>query len=118
MAVELVKQTFNRVGRKTEGEAAATYEAIQIAEDEATGEPKISTSDASAFMTDALEVFSGDLHKVIEAFVLGANHKLRLEAGGYTPQEKAAKALIKSGLPQFKGKTVEEVVAILANINS
>lgn len=110
MSVVFENKTFKRVGRVTAGEEVQTYEAKQIKE--------FPSDSAEEILQAALEVAEGNLAKVAEYFVLGANHMLRLDAGGYSPEEKAAKALIKSGLPAFAGKSVEEVVAILATMKS
>jgi hypothetical protein len=105
MAVNLVKKEFSRVGRKTEGEEAAKYIADQLSDD------SIASDSTDAFLTDVLEVCGTDLKLAAEDFRTGANQHLRLAAGGYTPEEKAAKALMKAMPAVFAGRSLEEVVA-------
>lgn len=105
MSVEFETKEFKRVGRVTAGEEVQKYTAKQI--------KTFPTESAEEILQAALEVAEGDLKKVSEYFVLGANHMLRLEAGGYSPEEKAAKALIKSGIQPFASMTVEAVVEFL-----
>lgn len=133
MPVVFEEKRFNRVGRQSgtkkvvkdaEGNDKEvyvdeqgnvidnTYLARQVKEDSI----RIDTSEN--FMIDANEVADGDLSRIRDFFVNGANQALRLEAGGYTPEEKVAKAILKSGLPGFAGKSLEEVVAALKNLKA
>ena len=105
MAVKYENKDFSRVGRKTEGEPDQKYSARQVTE--------MSSSDGQSFLTDVLDITGGDLSKAGEYFISGANHHLRLEAGGYDEWQKAAKKLQASGLAFVKGKTLDEIVAFL-----
>lgn len=103
--VEFETKEFKRVGRVTAGEEVQKYTANQI---------KTFPSDSPQNILEAaLEVAGGDLKKVSDYFVLGANHMLRLDAGGYSPLEKAARGLIKSGLQPFASMSLEQVIAVL-----
>lgn len=120
------EESFNRVGRR-EGKKttvlvdgkkvvryvdengneleADTYTAKQIAD--------FPTDSAENVFQAALEVAGGDFKKLAQYFVLGANHHMRLDAGGYSPLEKAARGLIKSGLQPFASMSIEQVIAVL-----
>ena len=84
-----------------------TYRAKQLKDD------SIDRSSGPNLLNDLLEVAGGDLNKVAEYFLSGANHHLRLEAGGYTPEEKAAKALQKAMPTEFGSMSVSEIVSAI-----
>lgn len=103
--VTFEQKEFKRVGRVTAGEEPQKYTANQIKD--------FPSDSPENILQAALEVAAGDLKKVAEYFVLGANHMLRLDAGGYSPLEKAARGLIKSGLEPFASMSLEQVIAVL-----
>jgi hypothetical protein len=105
--MEFVIEKFKRVGRKAEGEEVSEYEAKQIKP------ASVRVDTPENFLEDVLTVCDGDLAKAGPYFESGANHHLRLEAGGYDEWQKAAKKLLTSGLPFVKGWTLEKAVAFL-----
>lgn len=74
-----------------------------------------SEADAEVFMASILEATEGDLSLAASSFVSGFNKYLRLKAGGLDEYQKAARGIIKLGLPQFKGMSVDEVAEYLKN---
>jgi hypothetical protein len=115
MAIKYETKEFSRVGRKTEGEEDVKY-AAQILTDDS-----VSSESVADFMQDVVTVIGGDtpehLKLAADYFRTGANQHIRLAAGGYTPEEKAAKALLKAMPAQFKGKSVADVVALLKSLS-
>jgi hypothetical protein len=112
MSVKFIEKEFSRVGRKTEGEVEQKYKANILTDDSIDG------TDSDSFIEDVLKVVAGDLKLAAEYFRTGANQHLRLAAGGYSPEEKAAKALMKAMPAAFTGKTLEDVVALVKSLGT
>jgi hypothetical protein len=131
MPVVFEKKKFNRVGRQSGTKKVVTgtdgverevyvdeqgnvidntYEASQIKAD------SLDYSSAETLISGFLEAAEGSLERVRDFFVSGANQHLRLEAGGYTPEEKVAKALIKNLGAQFEGMTLAQVTELVKNL--
>ena len=72
---------------------------------------------AESFLNDVLEATSGDLEKAAEMFRTGWNRVTRLDAAGLNEYQKAAKGVIKLGLPWAKGLSVDEVAEKLRAMN-
>ena len=77
----------------------------------------ISAESAESFMTDVLESVNGDLEKAAEMFRTGWNRVTRLDAAGLNEYQKAAKNVLKLGLPWAKGLSVDEVAEKLRAMN-
>jgi len=125
MALELTTKWFSKVGR-------GVPQTEQVDED---GNPKlengqpvigneqyqatqivtIADDTEASFLADALEVAEGDLSLVVSAFVNGFNKHLRLKAGGLDEYQKAARGIVKLGLPQYKGMSIDEIAEVLKN---
>lgn len=84
----------------------------QYLADQLTAE-SVSAESVEAFMEDVLSACDSDLAFAAKAFRTGWNRETRLSAGGSDEYQKAAKQLIKSGLPFYSGKTVDEVAEFL-----
>ena len=125
MSVVYEKKKFNRVGRQTGTKQVVTdpdgtkrevyvdesgnvidnsYEANQVKED------SVAITDGPSLLNDGLDIAGGSLERLRSFIVSGANQTLRLEAGGYTPEEKVARAIAKAGLPQFAGASLEDIL--------
>ena len=87
-----------------------TYIAKQIKAD------SLNISDGASLLTDFLEVADGSLEKVRDYFVSGANQHLRLEAGGFSPEEKVAKALLKNLPGQFEGVSMAQLIELVKGL--
>ena len=79
------------------------YEADQLTND------SISAESAEAFMIDALEACGDDLAFLRESFLTGWNRVSRLKSGGLDDYQKAAKKIMSLGLPNYKGKTLDQI---------
>jgi hypothetical protein len=79
------------------------YQAEQLTDE------SISHESAESFLEDVLASVDGDLETAAEMFRIGWNRVTRLRAGGLDEYQKAAKGIIKLGLPWAKGLTVDEV---------
>jgi hypothetical protein len=96
------KPVFEKDG-KTPVTGNEQYQAEQLTDE------SVSHESAEAFMNDVLESVNGDLELAAEMFRTGWNRVTRLRAGGLDEYQKAAKGIIKLGLPWAKGLSVDEV---------
>ena len=83
------------------------YQAQQIVPE------SVPSDDPGEFLSAAMEAAEGDLGLVVSAFVNGFNKHLRLKAGGLDEYQKAARTIVKLGLVQFKGKSIDEIAEYL-----
>ena len=129
MALQFVDKWFSKVGRGVPQVELVDEEGKPIIED---GKPKIGneqyqakqlTDDSVAsdtvenFVADVLEAVSGDLELAASCFRSGFNKDSRLKAGGLDEYQKAARGVIKLGLPWTKGLSVDEVADKLREMN-
>lgn len=126
MALEYVKRFFSKVGRGvpqtaqvdengtpvTDEKGNAVFGNEQYQADQLVAVPD---SDPSEFLEAALEATGGDMALVASSFLSGFNKHLRLKAGGLDEYQKAARGILKLGLPQYKGMSVDEVAETLRN---
>jgi hypothetical protein len=126
MALEYVNKWFSKVGRgvpqteqvdedgkpKTDEKGNAVIGNEQYQAKQLVSVPSDSPED---FLAAALEATEGDIGLVASSFLSGFNKYLRLKAGGLDEYQKAARGIIKLGLPQFKGMSVDEVAEYLKN---
>jgi hypothetical protein len=89
------------------------YQANQLEELPINGDDGEASPDT--FMASIIEATEGDLGLAASCFTNGFNKHLRLKAGGLDEYQKAARGIIKLGLPQFKGMSVDEVAEYLKN---
>lgn len=83
------------------------YEAEQLTAD------SISADSAEAFMIDVMDACGDDIAFARKAFLTGWNRETRLSAGGLDDYQKAAKKILALGLPNYKGKTLDQVADML-----
>ena len=83
------------------------YESDQLTAD------SIDATDADTFITDVLEACDNDLAFARKAFLTGWNRETRLSAGGLDDYQKAAKKILALNLPNYKGKTLDQVADLL-----
>lgn len=83
------------------------YESEQLTSD------SISSEDADSFLADVLEACGNDLAFARKAFLTGWNRETRLSSGGLDDYQKAAKRIAQLGLPNYKGKTIDQIADML-----
>jgi len=88
------------------------YQAEQLTDE------SISHEGGEAFLEDVLASVDGDLELAAEMFRTGWNRITRLKAGGLDEYQKAAKGIIKLGLPWAKGLSVDEVAEKLREMGA
>lgn len=77
----------------------------------------VSSASVEEFITDVMSAVNGDLASASECFRTGWNRVTRLQAAGLDEYQKAAKGVIKLGLPWTKGLSVDEVADKLKAMN-
>ena len=125
MAFQYVTKRFSRTGRGIAQVPQLDDAGNPILED---GKPVIGNEQFTAqqileesvkgmsiddFGPAALEACGGNEEAFKAAWVTGMNHRLRLDAGGYSPLEKAARQLVKT-----LGCTYEEAVTLASKYKS
>jgi hypothetical protein len=83
------------------------YEADQLSAD------SIDATDADTFMVDVMAACGDDLNFARKAFITGWNRETRLSAGGLDDYQKAAKKILALDLPNYRGKTLDQVADLL-----
>ena len=78
----------------------------------------IDPTNAETFIEDVLSAVEGDLAKAAECFRTGWNRVTRISAAGLDEYQKAAKGIIKLGLPMAKGLSVDELADKLRAMNA
>ena len=125
MAFQYVTKRFSRTGRGIAQVPQLDDSGKPILED---GKPVIGNEQFTAeqvveasvkdmsldeFFAAALEACGGNEEALKSDWVTGANHRMRLSAGGYSPLEKAARQLVKT-----LGCTYEEAVTLASKYKS
>lgn len=77
----------------------------------------VSSESVEAFITDVMAAVDGDLKLAASMFREGWNRNTRLSAAGLDEYQKAAKGVIKLGLPWTKGLSVDQVAEKLKAMN-
>ncbi len=77
----------------------------------------VASDSAEHFIEDVLSSVDGDLKLAAEMFRTGWNRVTRLNAAGLDEYQKAAKGVIKLGLPWTKGLSVDQVAEKLKAMN-
>lgn len=77
----------------------------------------ISHESAEAFLEDVITATDGNLEQAADMFRQGWNRVTRLSAAGLDEYQKAAKGVIKLGLPWTKGLSVDQVAEKLKAMN-
>ncbi len=77
----------------------------------------VSSESVEAFITDVMASVEGDLKLAASMFREGWNRNTRLSAAGLDEYQKAAKGVIKLGLPWTKGLSVDQVAEKLKAMN-
>lgn|SRR5512139_2669 len=77
----------------------------------------VSAESVEAFITDVMAAVDGDLKLAASMFREGWNRNTRLSAAGLDEYQKAAKGVIKLGLPWTKGLSVDQVAEKLKAMN-
>jgi len=130
MAITYVKEWFTKVGRgvpQTEQVDASGKPILedgkpvigneQYQADQLTDE-SVDFKDADYFMADVLEATKGNLELAASAFREGFNKHLKNQAGGLDEYQKAARGLIKLGIPWTKGLSVDQVAEKVKAMNA
>lgn len=77
----------------------------------------IDSTDVESLVSDILAAVDGDLKLAASMFREGWNRSTRLSAAGLDEYQKAAKGVIKLGLPWTKGLSVDQVAEKLKAMN-
>ena len=129
MAIEFKVERFSKPGKGFPQVEQLDNDGKPILED---GKPKIgneqytcnqltdesiSSTDVETFVTDVMAAVDGDLKLAASMFREGWNRSTRLSAAGLDEYQKAAKGVIKLGLPWTKGLSVDQVAEKLKAMN-
>lgn len=87
------------------------YNCNQLSDD------SVASDSVEHFIEDVLASTDGNLKLAADMFREGWNRSTRLSAAGLDEYQKAAKGVIKLGLPWTKGLSVDEVAAKLKAMN-
>lgn len=129
MAIEFKVERFSKPGKGFPQVEQLDNDGKPILED---GKPKIgneqytcnqltdesvSHESAETFLEDVLAAVDGNLELAADMFRQGWNRVTRLSAAGLDEYQKAAKGVIKLGLPWTKGLSVDQVADKLKAMN-
>jgi hypothetical protein len=123
MAIQFVQERFSKTGRgvnqvpqlDNDGKPIIVDGKPVMGNEQFLADQIVSDSvkemDLSEFTLAALEVCKGDEATFKADWIAGANHRLRLAAGGSSPSEKAARALVKT-----LGCSYDEAIALVEKL--
>lgn len=130
MAIEYVTARFSKPGKGFPQVPLTNADGTPVMEDgkqkigneqfdcKQLSDESIDSSDPSQFLADVLETANSDLAFAAECYREGWNRLTRLRSAGLDEYQKAAKGVMKLGLPWTKGLSVDQVAEKLKAMNS